>query len=345
MRFEMTINLTHFLNQPLTIGTRQIQTRLSLAPMARLGNVAFRELVSSFGGYGLLFTEMCSSKTVAQGNGPKWTGFRWRKAELSELVCQLFGNDPGMMAAAARRVEHEGFFGVDINFGCSVHALCKQNCGAALLKQPALAAEIVSSVRRSVACPVFVKFRTGWQDDPQIAVDLARRFEDAGADALSFHPRVAPDRRTRLPKWEYIGNVKASVDIPVFGNGNVFDAGDCSKMIETTGCDAVMVGRLAVAKPWIFSSLSGDYQPEPETCADCALKLLKQLPEYYDVTTALRRFKEFMSYFAANFRFGHSLYLQIRRQDTLNAVEETIVRFFSTQPEMMASKPNISLFR
>ena len=120
------------------------------------------------------------------------------------------------MALAARRIESEGFFGVDLNFGCSVAAICKKGAGAALLKTPDRAVEIVEAVRRSVSCPLFVKYRTGWEDDPAFAVSMGRAFEAAGADALTFHPRVAPDRRSRAPKWEIIGRVKAAVDIPVF---------------------------------------------------------------------------------------------------------------------------------
>jgi len=340
----MTFDFHSRLNQPFNIGSKTVAGRVCLAPMARLGNLAFRELVSSFGGYGLLFTEMCSAKTVAQGGGPLWTGFRWRNEELPETVCQIFGNDPDIMARAAGRIEATGFFGVDINFGCSVKSLCRQNCGAALLKQPRLAADIVSSVRHAVSCPVSVKFRTGWQDDIQATMELARRFEDSGADALTFHPRVAPDRRTRLPKWEYIEDVKAAVNIPVVGNGNVFDAQDCRKMMETTGCDAVAVGRLAVAQPWVFSQWSNGFRPTPQTFLDSALRLLNLLFNYYNPEIAMRRFKEFSLYFAANFRFGHTLYRQIRSQDTPDAAEEVLNRFFDASPERV-SRPNLCMFK
>jgi tRNA-dihydrouridine synthase B len=121
---------------------------------------------------------------------------------------------------------------LDINFGCSANSICRQHCGAAILKDPNLAVKIVSSVRNAVSIPLFVKFRTGWKDDPMIPVGLAKRFEDAGADALTFHPRVSPDRRARLPKWEYIGFVKNAVSIPVFGNGNIFDVKDCLTMMK-----------------------------------------------------------------------------------------------------------------
>jgi len=271
----MISKLANILNRPLNIGNKSIEKRLVLAPMAFLGNVAFRELVQNFGGYGLLFSEMCSAKRIPNENRQRSTYFRWRDAELSHLVCQIFGDDPMTMAAAARRIEAAHFFGVDINFGCAEVAICRQNCGAAILKDPDLAAGIVGEVRKAVSIPLFVKYRIGWKDNPRESITLAKRFEDAGADALTFHPRIAPDRRTRPPKWQYIGMVKQAVSIPVFGNGNVFDAGDCLKMFETTGCDGVAIGRMAIARPWLFAEWTDGYLGGPEIYLKSALRLAK----------------------------------------------------------------------
>jgi tRNA-dihydrouridine synthase len=169
----MNSKLAEILNRPLNIGTTTIEKRLVLAPMAFLGNVAFRQLVQTYGGYGLLFTEMCSAKRIPNENRHRSTYFRWRDAELSHLVCQIFGGDPMNMAAAAQRIEAEQFFGVDINFGCSEVSICRQNCGAAILKSPDLAAKIVSEVRKAVSIPLFVKYRIGWKDNPRAAIDMA----------------------------------------------------------------------------------------------------------------------------------------------------------------------------
>jgi len=215
--------LSQYLLQDLTIKNHIIHNRIVLAPMAGLGHIALRQLISEFGGFGLLFTGMCSAKAVPHENPNTSLVFKWRQEELKYLVCQIFGSDPKSMAKAAERIEKENFFGVDLNFGCSVAAICKKGCGAALLRDPDLSSKIVKAVRESVSFPVFVKFRTGWDDNPQFAVDMAKRFEDAGADALTFHPRVAPDRRSRPPQWEIIKHVRQAVHIPVFGNGNLFE--------------------------------------------------------------------------------------------------------------------------
>ena len=339
----MIYNLAEYLGQPLKIGNKSIEKRLILAPLTFLGNIAFRELVSRYGGYGLLYSEMCSAKTVPHENRFVSLCFRWRDEERSRLVCQIFGADPLEMANAARRIENEGLFGVDMNFGCSNSTICRRHCGAALLKNPDLAAAIVAEVRRAVSFPLTVKFRTGWQDDSEIAVHLATRFEDAGADALIFHPRVAPDRRSRPPKWAYIGRVKQAVNIPVFGNGDVFDRDDCRRMIIETGCDGVAIGRMAVARPWIFAELAENLQPGPEMFADAAIQLARLLEIHFNPVAAIRRFKRFAFYFSANFRFGPSLYSKILKTGNLKEVAPVLKRFFEQAPDV-AARPNMNYF-
>lgn len=335
--------LSRCLNHPLLVGGRQIDNRLLLAPMALLGNVAFRELVSGFGGCGLLFSEMCSAGRILADNGRQSCYFRWRDEELPRLVCQIVGEDPDTMARAAAIIEHSGFFGVDINFGCSAATICSRRCGAALLKNPPRAAAIVEAVRRSISIPLFVKFRTGWRDDPRPAVALAKIFAEAGADALTFHPRVAPDRRSRPPRWEYIGRIKQAVDIPVIGNGNVFSRQDCQEMLQTTGCDAVALGRLAVAMPWVFACWSSGYRPDSRIHRQVAVDLLELLRKHFDTQQALRRYKRFAQYFSAGFRFGHTLYTRIRNTASFEQARAVIDDFFNSGPEL-TDQPNMNFF-
>jgi tRNA-dihydrouridine synthase B len=339
----MTYNLAEYLRQPLNVGGKFIDSRLVLAPMTFLGHVAFRELVAQYGGFGLLFSEMCSAKTIPTENRFVSPYFRWREEERSRLVCQIFGGDSAIMARAARRVEKEDLFGVDINFGCSNGNICRQNCGAAVLREPDLAVRIVGAVRDAVSLPLSVKFRTGWKDDPGAAVALARRFESAGADALIFHPRVAPDRRSRPPRWDYIAMIKQAVSIPVFGNGDVFDLHDCQKMIATTGCDGVALGRLAVARPWIFAQWTHNLKPGPHIFLKAALGLVELLEKHYDPVRAIRRFKRFAYYFCANFKFGHTLYSRVLSAPDMQAIVKILQQFFEPPPELV-SRPNLNFF-
>ncbi len=338
------VTLGSLLNRPLNIGRRVLAKRLVFAPMTFLGHVAFRELLGGFGGYGLLFSEMCSAKTVPGENRFVSRYFRWRNEELPFLACQVVGSEPERMADAAQRIEAEGFFGVDVNFGCSTATICRQSCGAAVLRDPDLAERIVHRIRRAVRIPLTVKFRTGWQDDPAAAVGMGRRFEDAGADAVTFHPRVAPDRRARAPKWEYIGQLKQALRIPVFGNGNVFDADGCLRMLRQTGCDGVALGRVAIARPWTFAEWCDGYKPGPDIFEKTAKRLLELTARHFDEKAAVRRFRKFVFYFAANFRFGHTLFAKVQNSSGFHEIQEALDAFFTSPPEL-TSAPNMNYFQ
>ncbi len=339
----MPQKLSQYLKQNLTIKDKTISNRLVLAPMAGLGHIALRQMIDEYGGCGLLFTGMCSAKALPHENPKVSMVFKWRQEELSHLVCQIFGSDPETMANAAVRVEKENFFGIDLNFGCSVAAICKKGCGAQLLKNPDLSSKIVKKVRDAVSIPLFVKFRTGWENNPQFAVDMARRFEDAGADALTFHPRVAPDRRSRPPRWDIIGEVQKAVGIPVFGNGNLFEAKDGLKMIEDTNCQGLSVGRMAVARPWLFAQWTDNFYPEDTIFFTNAIRMTEILLEHYDDFFALKFFKKLAPYFCANFKFGHDILKRLIRAQNMDDIQNNLVSIFETKPETL-SRPNLNLF-
>ncbi|GAB6112746.1 tRNA-dihydrouridine synthase family protein [Desulfomicrobium salsuginis] len=328
---------------PLKVGTVVLPSRQALAPMAGLGHVAMREVIAGFGGYGFMVTEMCNARAVPQENRLLSPVFRWRDEEAGSLVCQIFGGEPEEMAAAARRIEAEGLLGVDINMGCSVAAICKKGYGAALLKDPQRAVAIVRAVREAVRCPVMVKFRSGWENSPDLAVDLARRFEDAGADLLTFHPRVAPDRRSRPPRPEHIMAVARAVSIPVFGNGNVFCAADCARMLDDTGCAGVSIGRMAIARPWIFAELAGTFTPDEDVYLRTALAVIEAIWRHYEPTRAIKMYKKYAPYLAANFVFGHSLWPALVRGETREDMADNAVRVLGPRPQV-ASTPNAFLF-
>lgn len=339
----MDKTLQQYLKKNLQIKDRIIQNRLVLAPMAGLSHVALRELIAEYGGFGLLFTGMCSAKALPHENPDVSLVFKWRPEELPFLVCQIFGSDPETMAAAALRVEKEGFFGVDLNFGCSVAAICKKGSGAQLLKHPDLSSEIVEKVRQTVSIPLFVKFRTGWENSPAFAVEMARRFEDAGADALTFHPRVAPDRRSRPPQWDVITRVKAAVGIPVFGNGNLFEAEDGLKMLKKTGCQGLSVGRMAVARPWLFAEWSDGFIPGDDIFLTSAMRYTQILSSHYDDFFAVKFFKKFAPYYCANFKFGHDILKHLMRGQTMDDIRLNIEKIFQTPRETL-KRPNLNMF-
>lgn len=339
----MTEQLFRLLKQPVTIQNKKITPCIVLAPMAGLGHIAFRKLVAQFGGFGLLFTGMCSARAVPSENPDISHVFSWAEKELPTLVCQLFGPDPESMSLAARRVEAEGFFGVDLNFGCSVAAICKKGCGAALLKDPKQCTRIVSAVRKAVSIPLFVKFRTGWNNDARFAADMAKRFEDAGADALTFHPRVAPDRRSRPPQWQIIRQVQDAVDIPVFGNGNLFRPDDGIRMFYQTGCKGLSVGRMAVARPWLFDQWSNAGRYDNSIFQTAARRYIQILSDCFDPFFALKYFKKWLPYYCANFQFGHQILKRLASSKSMAGALQNLDAVFESEPAIL-SVPNQNLF-
>jgi len=335
--------LSRFLSSSLDLGGGRISGRLALAPMAGLTHVAFREVLEDFGGFGLSATEMCSARALPSELPGRSPVYAWTLREKPHLLCQIMGGNAEDMVAAARKIEQDGLFGVDINLGCAASAICRRGAGAALLRNPEAAERIVRAVRRTVSCPITVKFRTGWQDDPNVAAEMGRRLEAAGADGLVFHPRVAPDRRSRPPKWRHIAEVKRAVSIPVLGNGNVFNAEDAVRMLDTTGCDGIALGRIAVARPWIFAQLSSGFQPESSIFASTAKLVTERIWAHFEPSWARKRYAKFMTFFSANFVFGHNLKRRLCRSKTLEEAIRDIDRLLNPCPSLL-QRPDAHLF-
>lgn len=330
------------LTRPLVIGGKTIATRLTLAPMAFLSHVALRRLVRGYGSCGLYFSEMCSARAVLQENRQISPYFKWDDIEAGQLVFQLLGTEPEVMAQAARRLESFGFFGVDLNFSCAASVIRKTGGGAALLKNPDLALRIAAAVRNAVSMPVSVKFRLN-DDRPEFAAAFAKNLESVGVDAITFHPRLSNDRRGRKPLRAAIGLVKQSVKIPVLGNGDIFDAATARQVLQATGCDGLSLGRIAVARPWIFSEMLEGFQASLADYRQAALEMARFLEAYFTPEQALRRYQRFMQYFCANFLYGHGFYPKIKTAVNMPAALDAARRFFDTNPAVNPL-PNMNQF-
>ena len=236
------------------IGGVTISPATVLAPMAGVTDTVFRRFIKNLGGCGLIMTEFTSADGVLRDQRVRGRYLHFYEDE-HPISAQLFGSDPRVLSEAARLVEDLGFDLIDLNLGCPAKKVVKCNGGSGLLRDLPLIRQIFESVRRAVQIPFTVKFRAGWNDDEIVCVDLARLAEDCGLCAVALHARTREQGYSGNARWEWIASVKQTVNIPVIGNGDIRSPEDACAMVAQTGCDAVMIGRMAPANPWIFRQI------------------------------------------------------------------------------------------
>ncbi len=300
---------------------------LLMAPMVDLSHVAYRQLIRSFGGCDLFYSEMLNSRIVP-GEKPG-TSIYLRWARTDDLIFQILGSDPEKMAQAASKLGGYRPRGIDVNMGCWLHKVMEHGWGAALMKDIDRSREVLSAVRRAVPDrPVSVKIRIGHGPDMQYLLDFASMIEECGADFLVLHARTVSDGMSRKAKWEYIAGVKDRVSIPVVGNGDVVCADDALSMVRQTGCDGVMIGRQAVIEPWIFRDIkalaSGAGLPERPDLEAVIMSLLELLRLHFPADVALKRFKTAVAWLGRNLTFGHHLAKEAGRAQDLSQAAEVI---------------------
>jgi len=225
-----------------------------LAPMAGVTDTVFRRFIKNLGGCGLIMTEFTSADGVLRNQRVRGRYLHFYEDE-HPVSAQLFGSSPSVMAEAARLVEDLGFDLVDLNLGCPAKKVVKCNGGSGLLRDLPLIRQIFEAVRAAVKIPFTVKFRAGWSDDEIVCVELARMAESCGLGAVALHARTREQGYSGNARWEWIASVKQAVKIPVIGNGDIRSPEDACAIVAQTGCDAVMIGRMAPANPWIFRQI------------------------------------------------------------------------------------------
>ena len=269
----------------MKIGAVTLKNNTILAPLAGITNLPFR-LLAKEAGCALVCSEMISAHGLV--NKSKRT--RQMLDSLPEekpLSVQIFGSQPDIMAEAARMVESSGADIIDINFGCSVRKIIKTGSGVALMKAPEIAEAVIKAVRKVVRIPLTVKLRTGWNPTGNQAFEISKIAEACGVDAITIHPRTAKQGFSGHSDWTIIAKLKKQMNIPVIGNGDIFNADDAIAMLEQTRCDAVMIGRMAIGNPWIFSHVLARMQGETEPAVD--------LEERFEIMT--RYMQESVKYF------------------------------------------------
>lgn len=237
----------------MKIGSVELKSPTVFAPLAGISNLPLR-LLAKESGCGLVCSEMVSAYGLVYGS-VKTRALLDSTAQEKPLSVQIFGSDAAIMADAARSVEAAGADIVDINFGCSVRKVLKSGSGSALMREPRKAAGVIKAVRSAIKVPLTIKMRSGWDASGDQALELARIAEEHGVDAVTVHPRTARQGFCGQAHWPLIERIKEAVHIPVIGNGDILEAGDAVRMMSRTACDAVMVGRAAMANPLIFAQI------------------------------------------------------------------------------------------
>jgi len=223
---------------------------LRLAPMAGVTNAPFR-LVARECGAGRLTSEEIDARALVRDNA-RTVALTAYLPEERPLAMQLLGEDPDLLAEAARRLETAGADGIDLNMGCPVAKVVAKGQGAALMRDPLRAAVIFRTLRKAVAGAFTIKIRGGWDDRTVNAPEIARLAESEGVDGVTVHPRTRSQQYTGRAPWDVIADVVDAVRIPVVGNGDVSSVDDARAMVAATGCASVMIGRGALGRPWIF---------------------------------------------------------------------------------------------
>ncbi len=324
---------------PLRLGPLWVWPPVVLAPMAGVTNYPFRALCRRFGA-GLYVSEMITARPLAEGRDKtlKLAGFG---PEESPRSLQLYGVDPHYVGAAVERLVGEGAVDhIDMNFGCPVRKVTRKGGGAAIPLKPRLLANIVrAAVTHAGRVPVTIKFRIGVNDELITFRDAGRIGQEEGCAAVALHARTAAQLYDGEARWEAIAELKQRVDIPVLGNGDIWEAKDALRMLRATGCDGVVVGRGCLGRPWLFRELAavmnGEPTPAPPKLGevlDVMLEHAERLAQWMGEGPAMRAFRRHTSWYTKGFRGSAQLRAELMHVERLEQLRERVAGLDREQP-------------
>jgi len=314
-------------NTSFNIGTLRVSTRALAAPMAGLSLPAFRKLLMELG-CGLAFTEMVSAEGVVYAND-RTKQYYENLDGIHPHAVQFFTSKPEMLEKAIGRIDNDSIDLFDLNMGCPVKKVVKKGAGSALMKTPKIAAQLVEAVKRTTKKPLTVKIRAGWDETSINCVEFARTLEDAGADAITVHPRTRAQEFRGVANWDLIAEVKNAVKIPVIGNGDIKTKEDAERMMNETGCDAIMIGRAAYRNPWIFAELKGEDPGGtcPHSKKEMVLRYIELLQETRDERHVIYTMRAFLSRFAKGHSGTSKFMTTVHASNSIPALREMIKEF------------------
>lgn len=322
----------------MKLGNYELKGTAALAPMAGVTDRAFREICIEYGA-SYVTSEMISSKGLTMGDRKSGFLMTIGEKEMPASV-QIFGCEPETMAEAAKLAEQTGCIAVDINMGCPAPKVAGHGGGAALMKNPALAAEIANACVNAVKIPVTCKIRSGWDDDNINAVELAKLLVQAGASAIAIHGRTRKQMYSPPVNYDIIRKVKEAVSVPVIGNGDVTDIESAEFMLKETGCDHLMIGRGALGAPWIFARIneyfsSGIILPEPgiEEKMAVMIRHIGLLCEYKGDYVGMREARKHAGWYIKGMRGAASFRREIGELVTMDQLKKLAERVIESAGE------------
>lgn len=280
--------------------------KIILAPMAGVTDLPFRMLCKHYGA-DIVYSEMVSAKAIHYRDKKTISLLRTDDYE-SPLVVQIFGKEPDIMAEAAQYLENYGVKALDINMGCPATKIIKNGEGSALMKNPALAEQIMKAVVKSTSLPVSVKIRSGWDENSINAIEIAKIAEACGINFITVHARTKTQAYTGKADRTVIKAVKDSVSIPVVGNGDISSANEAISMFDETGCDSVMIGRASMGNPFIFTQIKNKLNNKPdivisdEEKKSVIINHLSTLIEYKGTKIGILEFKKHLAWYIKGIR-------------------------------------------
>jgi tRNA-dihydrouridine synthase B len=317
----------------LVVRGLEISPPIVLAPMVGISHSAFRSLVQSEGGVGLLFSEMLAAKRLPHDNSA-CSPLLIRHESEKPLIYQIITSDVAAIVPAVEKLHLLGAQGVDLNLGCPAPMLRRQGMGMVLAGNQPLLRAMLSCLRKCTELPVSVKIRLG----DRLAADDLRSFcrflEAEGVDMITIHARLNGEKFCRKPRWEAIGEIKDAVSVPILANGGIFSPADAKKCLELSRADGLMIGRGAVEQPWLCRDIAREvYGMETSRRAKDRAEIyghfITLLEQRFAPERRLGRLKQFTQYFAASLPFGHQLAAAIQNSDSIGQARRRAAAFFA----------------